>query len=486
MTGEEAELRQRLEEAEETLRAIREGEVDALVIGGARPAEVFTLEAGPEPYRVFMEAMELGAAALDEANRVLFANKAFCTLFGCVMEELQGRALPEMLGEAVEKPLAEFLAKGRSEPHAAEFRVAGAAAERQLHLSAAPLRLGPSFGLALTVTDLTERQRLAATEESERLARAVIASASEAVIVCDLSGRITHISRSGLALCRDNPIGAMFDQAFPFTLPDVTGLLAGEDLIAMANGGGLVQGIEMAFEAPSARKSLLFSAAPLVVSGDDIRGCVVTLVDLTQRKEAERQQHLLMKELDHRVKNTLALVVSICARTASSEDTVEGFRKAFLGRIHALAATHNLLAEKSWANIRVLDVVAAELAPYVTLGDSRLELEGLEVWISPRAATALGLVTHELATNAAKYGALSTLEGRVSVRGRLDPEGRSLTLEWRERAGPMVTEPERKGFGRSVIARSLAYVEDGGATLRFAPEGVECTISIPWQDVQVA
>ncbi|WAJ27483.1 sensor histidine kinase [Antarcticirhabdus aurantiaca] len=489
MNVETASLRRRLEEAEETLRAIREGEVDALVIGGSRPDrpdEVFTLEAGPEPYRVFMEAMDIGAAALDDGDRLLFANTALCALLGRSVEDLQESGLTAALGEEAEPQLRELLRRGREGRASAEFRAGVGDEERLLLLSAAPLRLGPTFGLALTAADFTERQRAASVEESERLARAVIASASEAVVVCDRDGRITHVSRSGLALCADVPVGRMFDEAYPLIVPEMTGLPAGEDLIAMAVGGGMIQGIEASLGEAPAQRSFLVSAAPLIVSGDDIRGCVVTLVDLTQRKEAERHQLLLMKELDHRVKNTLALVVSICTRTASSEDTVEGFRRAFLGRIHALAATHTLLAEKSWANLLIGDVVAAELAPYVPAGDSRLAMTGLDIWVSPRAATALGLVLHELATNAAKYGALSTLGGSIAVSGHLDREAEELTLEWRESGGPGIhTEPVRRGFGRSVIARSLSYAPDGGAELRFAPDGLECTIRVPWQDLQL-
>lgn len=476
-------LRQRLEEAEETLRAIREGEVDALVVGGARAAEVLTLEAGPEPYRVFMDAMETGAAALDTEGRVLFANKALCELLGRTAEEMQAGGLFTDPSPALAADFAAALEKGGTERHSSELSLLVGDTERQIHLSVAPLRLGPSFGLAATFTDLTERRRVAAAEESERLARAVIASASEAVVVCDPAGRITHISRSGLHLCEGNPVGSMFDEALPLILPEVTGLPAGEDLLAMAMRGGPVQGIEAVLKLDAGSRNFLVSAAPLIVAGDDTRGCVMTLVDVTERKQAERHQLLLMRELDHRVKNTLAIVSTICARTASSENTVEGFQKAFLGRIHALAATHNLLAEKSWSNLRIGDVVSAELAPYLPEGDERLVLEGLNVWVTPRAATAFGLVVHELATNAAKYGALSTLGGIVSVRGSQDAPGQRLRIEWTESGGPGVTEPTRKGFGRAVITRSLSYAEDGGAELRFLPGGLECVIHIPSQDL---
>ncbi|WP_152045334.1 HWE histidine kinase domain-containing protein [Aureimonas psammosilenae] len=483
--SETLELRQRLEEAEETIRAIQNGEVDALVIGGTRPHEVFTLEAGPEPYRVFMEAMEIGAAALDDGGRVLYANSALCALLGCASEELQAAGLSPFLTEGSRALLADLLSPGEGGRRSVELKAVRASGERQILATAGALRLGPTAGIALTFTDITERQRLAAIEESERLARAILASAAEAVVVCDPEGRITHANGAARAIATQDPLGLPFDEALPLVLPDMTGLFAGEDLIAMAVGGAMVQGMEAAVRDPAGDRNLLVSAAPLTVTGNDIRGCVVTMVDLTQRKAAERQQLLLMRELDHRVKNTLALVASICTRTTSMEDTVEGFRKAFLGRIHALAATHTLLAEKSWSNLLVKDIVSAELAPYVAEGDARLELTGLDVWVSPRAATALGLIIHELATNAVKYGALSVVEGRITVAGELDEGGQALRIRWEEADGPPLQEPTRRGFGRTVIARSLSYAPGGGAELNFLPEGLRCVVNVPWEDVQM-
>src|SRR3546814_4390905 len=129
----------------------------------------------------------------------------------------------------------------------------------------------------------------------------------------------------------------------------------------MANSGRTLQGIEAhAPDAPRV-KDLLISIAPLTLSGEAISGCVVTMVDLSQRKIAERQQLLMMRALDHRIKNTLALVLSISHRTAASEDTLEGFQDAFSARIQALAATHNLLAEPSWADLVLRDLAVGEL-----------------------------------------------------------------------------------------------------------------------------
>ncbi len=156
----------------------------------------------------------------------------------------------------------------------------------------------------------------------------------------------------------------------------------------------------------------------------------------------------------------------------------------FTARIQALAATHNLLAERSWEVLPVRDIVEAELAPFVEFERSRVEVDGPHDRIQPRAAIALGLVVHELATNAVKYGALAHESGSLRISGlpQADPDA-PLRLEWREVAGRIVTPPEQTGYGCTVIAHSLQYATGGGADLRFEPEGIVCKISIPRIDV---
>ena len=219
-------------------------------------------------------------------------------------------------------------------------------------------------------------------------------------------------------------------------------------------------------------KDYLVSAAPLRVAGDRINGAVVTMVDLSQRKAAEEQQRLLMRELDHRVKNTLAMVASISARTAAKADTVEAFQKAFSGRIQALSATHNLLLRNSWSSLELRDIVRSELAPYVDDAADNVTIDGLNIAVAPRAAIAFGLIVHELTTNAVKYGALSQEGGHVAVRRSVGNQERTapFVVEWRESGGPRVAPLERKGFGHTVITRSLQY-GGGGAEFDFDPAG---------------
>ena len=337
----------------------------------------------------------------------------------------------------------------------------------------------------MTFADVTERILNEGAEQSEHAARAVIDSANEAVLVCDRDGIITHANAASSIVYDGNPVGRAFTEIIPLVFRDTTGVPQANDLVATVTTGTPVRGIEaVAPNAPKV-KDYLVSAAPLRVAGDRINGAVITMVDLSQRKAAEQQQNLLMHELDHRVKNTLTLVLSISSRTAANTATVSEFQDAFSGRIQALAATHTLLLAKSWTTLDLRDIVTSELAPYVEAGADQVAIEGLDIAVIPRAAIAFGLVVHELTTNAVKYGAFSQPGGHVVVRavGRKDGRG-AFVLEWRESGGPPVVPSTRKGFGQTLIAHSFLYSPEGGAEFSFEPTGLVCRISIPSEDLR--
>ena len=480
-------LRKRLAEVEDTIRAIREGEVDALVVGQPESKQVFSIGGDPESYRQFMEAMEPAAAALDDKRRVVFANSKLAGLFGLELNQVRGRAIADLLHGFNGSKLVHLIEAVDDPDAAAEMQINQADGPHYFSTSAKRLQLGTTNGFAITFSDITEKKRAEAAQENERLARAVIASANEAVMVVDLDGVITHANAAAQSIHEKEVIGLSFASEFPLVFPDATGLMQSGDLVQMAADGNSIQGIEALFPNAPRVKDYLVSAAPLRVANDAIVGSVVTMVDLSQRKAAEKQQLLLMRELDHRVKNTLALVLSISSRSASGEETLEGFQKSFTGRIQALAATHTLLADNSWKDLSLKDIVAAEVAPYIGEATDRVEFAGLNISVLPRAAVAFGLVIHELVTNAVKYGALSVPKGRVRVieDASLD-SSQPLGITWEESGGPPVREPTRKGFGRTVIARSLQYTPEGGATIEFAPEGVVARIRVPREDIQEA
>lgn len=186
----------------------------------------------------------------------------------------------------------------------------------------------------------------------------------------------------------------------------------------------------------------------------------------------------LTRELNHRVKNTLANVLSIIALTRRRADDVEEFANGLDGRIRALSATHDLLTQSDWGSTPIRSVIDAELLPYLRDDEHALELLGPEVELAPNDALSLGLAVHELATNAAKYGALSAPGGKLSVHWRLLSQD-LVRVEWLERGGPPVKQERSRGFGTDLIERIVAHELRHPVELDFDPAGVRCVLLIP-------
>ncbi len=209
--------------------------------------------------------------------------------------------------------------------------------------------------------------------------------------------------------------------------------------------------------------------------------------DDTERGEAEARRDLLAREVDHRAKNALAVVQSVLRLTKA--DDPRGYARAVEGRIAALARAHNLLARNTWAGASLRAILAQELAPYLAGNDGaaprgRALLDGLPVTLAPAAAQPLSMALHELATNAAKYGALSVPEGRVVVAWWVEPAGGALRLRWTERGGPGVAgRPARRGFGSRVLEGTVRSQLGGLTRTLWEPEGLVCEMHLPARHV---
>ena len=198
-------------------------------------------------------------------------------------------------------------------------------------------------------------------------------------------------------------------------------------------------------------------------------------VDITERKEAEERQVLLAREVDHRARNALALVQSIVRLTRA--DTIKSYIAAVEGRIGALSRAHTLLAQSRWQGADLARLADEELAAYRTGDAEKIVVRGPDLSLEPRTAQTLALALHELSTNAAKYGALSELAGRVSLTWELKPD--RLVLRWTETDGPPVKAPASPGFGIRVIGASIERQLEGEAAFDWKPEGLCCTLSVP-------
>ena len=231
----------------------------------------------------------------------------------------------------------------------------------------------------------------------------------------------------------------------------------------------------------------VFWAALYISPVRDESGAIVqhfaSFVNLTQHKQEQAESTMMIDELNHRVKNTLSTVQSIVWQALRKPGDPEVIRQSIESRLFALSRSHDLLTLENWEGAGLLDLLNEAMEPFgVANGRAeRIVITGENIRVSPKAALALGIAFHELATNAVKYGAFSNDAGSIHIGWRTDPtpEGNRLILHWQEKDGPPVTLPTRKGFGSQVIERGLAHELEGTVQLDYRADGLVCAINIP-------
>ncbi len=205
--------------------------------------------------------------------------------------------------------------------------------------------------------------------------------------------------------------------------------------------------------------------------------------EIAERERTEAQKQMLMAELEHRVKNALAVAQSLVVHTRASSETIDEFAESFGGRLRAMGKAQDLLVRGSWRGAELAELLTATVQPYLPRPEA-LALSGPPVQLTPSLASSLAMILHELATNAAKYGAWSREGGCVEASWSL--AGRDLSFTWREIGGPPVAAPRRRGFGARMIEHNAGYELGGSATLDFRPDGLVCAISFPLRDAPEA
>jgi PAS domain S-box-containing protein len=196
--------------------------------------------------------------------------------------------------------------------------------------------------------------------------------------------------------------------------------------------------------------------------------------DITHQKRIQQQIATLAQEAEHRSKNVLANVQA--AVSLSQSETVDGLKNAISGRIKALANIHSLFVETRWIGAELSTIARQELAPYSEAGENRVLIDGQQVLLKPNDAQAVAIILHELATNAAKYGALSAPNGRIHLKWLHEPDGR-IILNWTENGGPVVRAPTHQGFGRRIISQLIDQLQ-GKTNFDWRPEGLVCEITL--------
>lgn len=257
--------------------------------------------------------------------------------------------------------------------------------------------------------------------------------------------------------------------------------------IETAFAGNGVKGSEISYRRKDG--SQFWSAihiCPVRDENDVVVQNFASFIDLTDHKQEQAQSRMLINELNHRVKNTLATVQSIVWQALRNSSDPELIRESIESRLFALSRSHDLLTLENWEGAGLLDLVKAALEPFgVANGRSEhFVITGSNIRVRPKVALALGIAFHELATNAVKYGAFSNKAGSVLISWTIEPspQGNRFLVRWQEKDGPIVTPPSRKGFGSRVIERGLAHELEGEVDLDYRADGVVCTINFPAPD----
>jgi PAS domain S-box-containing protein len=340
---------------------------------------------------------------------------------------------------------------------------------------------GEFLGMIGVNVDVTERDEAeAALRESEEHFRRAVEAAPSGMVMTDADGRITMVNAHAERLfgySRGEMVGQSIERLVPERFrrshpafrsdyagkPTARAMGAGRDLFALRKDGAEIA-VEIGLSPIVTSKGLMTLAA---------------VIDISARKQEEAHRELLLAELNHRVKNTLAVVQSIANQTFKERLVSSEAKRAFEGRLVALSAAHDLLTQSDWQSAALTELVAGTLQAHGGSA-SRVTLSGSPILLSPRQALALGLALHELFTNAVKYGALSNDSGRVEVAWErthgADPR---FSLVWCETGGPPVAEPKRRGFGSLLLDRMLAKDLDATVVTSFRPEGLVARITVP-------
>lgn len=343
----------------------------------------------------------------------------------------------------------------------------------------------PGFVQLAVTRDITERKQLeAASREAEQRVRGLLDALPTAIYTTDARGRLTYFNQACVELAGRVPQVGVDEWTVIWRLcrPDGSAIEPGTCPMAVALAENRsFHAVEALAQRPDGSGvPFLGYPAPLHNPHGEVVGAINMMVDISERKVAEDHRQLLLNELNHRVKNTLATVQSIAAqsfrRTAQNEDY-----QWFEGRLIALSKAHDVLSRENWQAAELRELIVQAVAPFQSHGRLRFLLAGPALRLRPKHALALAMALHELCTNAAKYGALSRDGGQVRVHWQLTraEDGQCLQLRWEESGGPAVVPPGRKGFGSRLLERGLAGELNARVRLAFLKTGVLFDMEVP-------
>lgn len=315
---------------------------------------------------------------------------------------------------------------------------------------------------------------------SEHYLATVLAQSPDALLAVDGDGNLIAANDAAQGLFGtvvEPEAGIRLVEMFPLAERPLL-----EGLLERAGSGEVLVGRAVRFARPDGlERDLELSLAPVRDDTGSIASVSITARDISERKRAEERQRLLLNELSHRVKNTLAIVQALAQQSIRGKAPAEQERAAFNARLGTLAAAHDLLTRETWEPVSLAKVIEAAAGAACGAGPDRHDISGPDVLLPPQTAVSLAMAMHELCTNAIKYGALSNESGKVLTRWEIVTmkNGPGLHLEWIEVGGPAVEAPTRRGFGTRMIERGLASELNGSVEMEFRREGLRCIIDAP-------
>jgi PAS domain S-box-containing protein len=445
------------------------------------------LRENAERLRLALLAGRLGAWDLDIAANVCIYSERTQEMFGVATTRLTREEFRALLHPDDRPHVATAIRETieTDAPYRVEFRVVRPDGEmRWIDSQALAQRdeTGKAVRLIGVHQDISERrQREEELRSNIELLRIIGETTPDLIVVKDAQGRYRFVNPAMARILGKEQADLVGASSLDGALdPQEAALLHANDMRIMDEGRS--QTVEESMTVPGgATRIYLSTKTPMRDRFGTVVGLVGVSTDITDRKRAEERQATMVRELHHRVKNSLATVQAIANSTARTATDIESFREAFNQRVISLARTHTLLAENSWGVIPLRELLVAELEPYGGSDEMRVTMRGPDVALPSDVALSLGMAVHELTTNAFKYGALSSAEGAIHIEWSVESveSSRRLQFLWKETGGPAVATPGRQGFGSRLLRHMLGGQFSGDVQMAFEPDGLRFSVTVP-------